>query len=129
MRNIRVGLLGFGAMGKTHSYCIDNLKYFFGELPFSASVVGICSSSESKSVDIAKKFGFGKAYANEDDLIADDNIDVIDICTPNALHYETLKKAIAAGKAIYCEKPLCLNYAQAAKIAALAESSCGFCGL
>ena len=129
MRNIRVGLLGFGAMGKTHSYCIDNLKYFFGELPFSASVVGICSSSESKSVDIAKKFGFGKAYANEDDLIADDNIDVIDICTPNALHYETLKKAIAAGKAIYCEKPLCLNYAQAAKIAALAESRGVICNI
>lgn len=129
MKNIRVGLLGFGAMGRTHSYCIDNLKYFFGELPFSASVVGICSSSESKSVDIAKKFGFGKTYASEDDLIADENIDVIDICTPNVLHYETLKKAIAAGKAIYCEKPLCLNYAQAAEIAELSKRNGVICNI
>ncbi len=129
MKNIRVGLLGFGAMGRTHSYCIDNLKYFFDELPFSVSVGGICSSTPKKSLDIAEKFGFGKAYASEVELIFSDDIDVIDICTPNALHYETLKKAISAKKAIYCEKPLCLNYKQAAEIAELAEKSGVICNI
>ncbi len=129
MKNIRVGLLGFGAMGKTHSYCIDNLKYFFGELPFSASVAGICVSSPEKSHGIADRYGLGRAYANEDELIFSDDTDVIDICTPNALHYETLKKAISAKKAIYCEKPLCLNYAQAAEIAELAKKNGVICNI
>lgn len=129
MKNIRVGLLGFGAMGKAHSYCIDNLKYFFSELPFSATVGGICTTSYERSCSIAERYGFGKAFATEDELILSDDIDVIDICTPNALHYDTLKKAIAAKKPIYCEKPLCLNYTEAAEIADLARESGIICNI
>lgn len=116
----RIGLLGFGAMGQTHAYAVHNLPYFYRDLPFGARIAGMVTRSVEKSERICTQYGFDRAYADEDELIADPEIDIIDICTPNCLHYETLKKAIAAGKAIYCEKPLCVSAEQAVHIAKLA---------
>ena len=62
-------------------------------------------------------------------MISDAEIDVIDICTPNIFHYETLKKAINAGKHIYCEKPLCTTAEEAAEIAELAKSKGVICAV
>lgn len=125
-KTIRIGLLGFGGMGRTHAYAIANLPYFFRNgLPFRAEIAGIVTTSFEKSEHICRELSLGKAYQNEDELIADPNIDVIDICTPNIYHYESLKKAIAAGKHIYCEKPLCVSAAQAQEIAKLAQKTNG----
>ena len=117
----RIGLLGFGAMGQTHAYAIHNLPYFYKDLPFSVHIGGVVTRSMEKSERVCQQYGFEAAYPDEDALISDPTIDIIDICTPNYLHYETLKKAILAGKAIYCEKPLCISYEQAKEIAELAE--------
>ncbi|MBE6701867.1 MAG: Gfo/Idh/MocA family oxidoreductase [Ruminococcaceae bacterium] len=105
-REIRIGLLGFGAMGKTHAYAVSTLPYFCGELPFRAVIHGVATRSLEKSMAVAKEFGFAVATDHEDDLINDPQIDVIDICTPNILHADTVRRALAAGKHIYCEKPL-----------------------
>ena len=126
---LNIGMLGFGFMGKVHSYSVSNLKYFFTDLPFEAKLYGVCSSSLEKSEKAAKQFGFTKAYITEDEMIADPDVHVIDICTPNNLHYGTLKKAIAAGKAIYCEKPLCLTANEAKEIAALAKDAGILCNI
>ncbi len=128
-KRINIGLLGFGAMGKVHSFCVDNLKYCYGELPFEARIVGVCTTSLEKSRSVCDKFGFSLAAANEDELINDPNIDVIDICTPNIYHYETLKKALAAGKHIYCEKPLCVTAEQAQNVALLGIKSGRICNI
>ena len=130
MKNkLTIGLIGFGAMGKVHSYCLDNLKYCFSELPFDARIGGVCTTSEEKSRYVADTFGFDIATANEDVLINSPNIDVIDICTPNVYHFDTIKKALAAGKHIYCEKPLCITSAQADEVAELAKSSGLICNV
>lgn len=128
-KRINIGLLGFGSMGKVHSYCVDNLKYIYGDLPFDASIRGVCTTSLKKSRDVCERYGFSVAADNEDLLINDPDIDVIDICTPNIFHYETLKKAIAAKKHIYCEKPLCVTSAEADEIAALASESGLICNV
>lgn len=119
----RIGLLGFGAMGQTHAYAIRNLPFFYRDLPFAARIDGVVTRSIEKSERVCREYGLGKPFRDEDTLIASPDIDIIDICTPNILHYETLKKAIAAGKAIYCEKPLCISYAQAKEIATLAKEN------
>ena len=116
---MKIGLVGFGFMGKTHAWCVDNLNYFYKALPFDAEIAGVCASKPETTARAAEFLGV--AAMTEDEMIADPSIDIIDICTPNIYHYETLKKAIAAGKHIYCEKPLCINYAQAAEIEALAR--------
>ena len=119
---IRVGLLGFGSMGKAHSYSINNLPFYFEDLPFSAKVVGVCTTTLEKAKRVSEEYGIDFATDNEDDLIFSPEIDVIDICTPNCFHYETLKKAISAGKHVYCEKPLCISAEQADEIACLSAS-------
>ncbi len=118
---VKIGLLGFGSMGKTHSFCVDNLKYFYKDLPFKAEYVGVCTTKEESARKAAEFLGISNYCTNEDELINDPTIDVIDICTPNIFHYETIKKAIAAGKHIYCEKPLCITYEQAKEVATLAN--------
>lgn len=123
-KKISIGLIGFGFMGKTHAYCVDNLKYFFGSaLPFDAKIVGLCTTDFERTKKLCQDYGIECAYTNEDEMIDDAEIDVIDICTPNALHYETLKKAIIAGKSVYCEKPLCLNLEQTEEIVELSKKT------
>ncbi len=116
---LRIGMLGFGSMGRTHTWAIQNLPFFYGSLPFRAEVAGVCTTTLEKSEQVAGDFHIPRATACEDDLINDPSIDVIDICTPNVYHFETLKKAIAAGKHVLCEKPLCVSVEQAQTILSL----------
>ena len=126
-KTYNIGLLGFGAMGKTHAFCVDNLKYYYTALPFSARIKGVCTTSVERSQRVAAEYGFDIATASEDDLINDPDIDIVDICTPNIYHYDTIKKAIRAGKHIYCEKPLCVSADDADELAALARNSGKIC--
>ena len=80
-------------MGKTHTWAVQNLPFFYESLPFSAKVVGVCTTSQEKSERVSAQFGMEIATTDEDVLINSPDIDVIDICTPNVYHYNTLKKA------------------------------------
>lgn len=122
MKKYKIGLLGFGNMGKTHLYSINNLKFYYRGLPFAAEIAGVCTATTA-SGETAKEFGIPYATTDEDELINNPDIDIIDISIPNIYHYGVLKKAIAAGKHIYCEKPLCITYSEAAEIAALAKTA------
>ncbi len=128
-KNYKIGLLGFGAMGKVHAFCVENLKFFYPELPFEASIAGVCTTSAEKSRNICNTYGFELAAENENQLIYDPHIDIIDICTPNIYHYDTIKKALAAGKHIYCEKPLAVSQEQAYELALLAKRSGKICNV
>ncbi len=128
-RQLNIGLLGFGAMGKVHSYAVQNMNFYYSGLPFDAKIVGVCTTSAEKSRMVANEFNLGVGVDNEDILINSPDIDIIDICTPNIYHYETLKKAIFAGKHIYCEKPLCVNADEAREISALAKEHGLICNI
>jgi len=121
-KQLKIGLLGFGSMGRTHTWAIQNIPFFYGEPPFSAAVSGVCTTTQEKSDRVAKSFSIPLATTNEDDLINHPDIDIIDICTPNIYHFETLKKAIASGKHILCEKPLCVSPKEAKEILSLCKN-------
>ena len=116
---LHIGLLGFGSMGRTHTWAVQNIPFFYGQSPFRADVLGVCTTTEEKSERVARQFGFSLATTCEDDLINNPDVDVIDVCTPNIYHFETVKKAILAGKHVLCEKPLCVNPEQARQLLAL----------
>ena len=130
MRKLRIGLMGFGFMGKTHLWAVENLPFFYrmgdapDALPYTAEVAAVCLSAramanpEAAHAEVAR-YGI-HCIATEEELIADPTIDVIDICTPNPCHYETAKRAILAGKHVLCEKPLCDTWAHAEELARLA---------
>lgn len=124
---MNIGILGFGAMGRTHAFAISSLDYFYRDLPFSANLHGIFTRTKETREAAAREFGFTKVYTSEDEMINDPAVDIIDITTPNIAHFETIKKAIAAGKHIYCEKPLCVSEAEAAEVAALAKNKGVIC--
>ncbi len=128
-KTIRIGLLGFGSMGRTHTWAVQNLPFFYGDTAPRAVTVGVCTTTPEKSAHVAEQFGIAHAVTDEDALIYDPEIDVIDICTPNILHYETLKKAIASGKHVLCEKPLCITPAEAREIASLPRREGQICGM
>lgn len=120
---MNIGLIGFGSMGRTHAFSIANLPFFYRDLPFHAQITGVCTRDPEHARAAVDAFGLGRA-ATEDELISDPSIDIIDICTPNVYHYETILRALRAGKHIYCEKPLCVTEEQAAEVAAQANQ-CG----
>ena len=126
---LRVGLLGFGSMGRTHTWAVRNLPFHYEDLPFRAETVGVCTTSIEKSRRVCAEFGIGAAYDNEDDLIARPDVDIIDVCTPNVFHYGAVKKALAAGKHVLCEKPLAISPKEADELAALADKSGKVCGM
>ncbi len=125
-KEIKIGLVGYGFMGKTHAYAVSALPFFFGDLPFTAKVTGVVTRSLEKSAAVASDIGAQNAFASEAELIASD-VDVIDICTPNICHLETAKAALAAGKHVYCEKPLADTLAAAEEMALLANNSGRIC--
>ena len=128
-KRLRVGIAGFGAMGKTHAYSIASLPYFYENLPFCASVHGICTTSAEKSDRICDTLGFEVAYADAYAMIADPDIDVIDICTPNNSHFDIACAALDAGKHVLCEKPFCINETQAQALAKKAADKGLVCGV
>lgn len=128
-KQLRIGLLGFGAMGKTHLYSIRNLPLFYDSLPFEAIVEGVCTTSMQKSESVAASYQIPFATDDPKALIDHPEIDVIDICTPNVFHFDALKRAILAGKHVLCEKPLCISAAQANEIAALPLAKGQVCGM
>ena len=119
--NLTAAVVGSGFMGKTHAWAIANLPFFFDDLPFTARVTGVVTRSMEKSRAVANSIG-ATAYESEAALIAS-GVDVIDICTPNICHADTAKKALLAGKHLYCEKPLADTFESAAVMASLAEKS------
>ena len=128
-KTLRIGLLGFGSMGRTHTWAVRNLPFHYPDLPFRAETTAVCTTSIAKSERVCAEFGIANACANEDEVIARPDVDVIDVCTPNIYHYGAVKKALAAGKHVLCEKPLAISPAEADELAALAKKSGTVCGM
>jgi predicted dehydrogenase len=87
-----------------------------------AELAGIASSSPASAARAQERFGVQQAYASVQDLMDDDTIDVIHVCTPNATHHALAEAALNAGKHIVCEKPLATNVQDAAHLVELAAS-------
>lgn len=122
-KEIKIGLLGFGAMGKAHAFSVSVLPFYYDGLDFAAKYSAVCTSHIETAKAATEKYSLGYATACEDDIINDSMIDVIDICTPNIFHFETAKKAILAGKHVLCEKPLTVTAEQARELDALSKAA------
>src|SRR5437868_2158002 len=98
MAKIRVGLVGSGFVSELHMYAY---KRVYG---VDAEVVAVVSRGDHV-VEFAKKHGIPTTYRDYKALLADKTIDVVDICTPPALHAAMIVDAMRAGKHVICEKP------------------------
>lgn len=122
-RVYKIGLLGFGSMGKTHHYSVASLPYYYVGTDFSARYVSVCTTNKDSAKRAAAGYSIDRYTDSEDDVINDPDVDIIDICTPNIFHFESAKKAIVAGKHVLCEKPLSITSDQATELDALAREA------
>jgi predicted dehydrogenase len=88
-----------------------------------ASVVGVAASTPERSQAAARRVGAGRAFDSAEELAVSQEIDVLHVCTPNALHAPLVRAALSAGKHVVCEKPLSLTGADCDALVALAANS------
>lgn len=118
MRTLNVGIVGFGFMGRMHSYGYLNLPLFCDPAPVAVKITHVCEFTQPLAERAAATVGAANAVTDYRQITEDPAIDVVDICLPNHLHKDALLSAVAAGKHIYCDKPLTATVAEADAIAA-----------
>jgi predicted dehydrogenase len=119
---LRIGLIGTGFMGRTHVFGFAAAPRVF-DLPYDIVLYSVADRTEELAAVAADSLGFARFSGDWKRLVADPEIDVIDITTPNALHKEIALAAIAAGKHVYCEKPLAARASDARDMADAAEAA------
>lgn len=103
---IGIGVVGFGWMGQAHSRSYATIPAYFPETGIVPRLVAVADSDPAR-VDLAQRsFGFASGTLEWRELLERNDIDVIDITAPNALHQEIAEAAAGAGKHIFCEKPV-----------------------
>jgi predicted dehydrogenase len=114
-RALRVGLIGYKFMGKAHSNAWRQAPRFF-DLGTEVRMKTICGRDKSAAGRAAMKLGWDETEVDWRRVVADPQIDIVDICTPNDTHCEISIAAAKAGKAILCEKPLGRTIAEAKRM-------------
>jgi predicted dehydrogenase len=122
-KEIRIGIIGYGQMGRIHSYAYRSIPLYYDGQPCKVVLKGICDANETLAKKAVEQAGFEFSTTDYRELVSRKDIDVINVCTPNNLHADALLAAIKNGKHVYCEKPLAFNEAEARTIVLAAESS------
>lgn len=111
---IRVGIVGTGFIGPAHLEALRRNN---------VNVVGLAEANAELAKEKAADLGIGKAYESYEVMLADPDIDVIHLATPNYLHYPHAKAALEAGKHVVCEKPLAMSSTESADLVRIAKAS------
>ena len=112
-KQIRVGLIGTGLMGRIHTNGYKRLADFFPEYEYVPVLQACCSRREPNAKAFMERWGYASYETDWRRIIERDDIDAVDICTPNDTHAEIAIAAAKAGKMILCEKPLARTVAEA----------------
>ena len=120
MTALNVALIGQGFMGKAHSNAYAQVGHFFPELRKVRRKV-VCGRNRERLAAFAKTWEWEQVETDWRRIVERDDIDIVDICTPNALHAEMAVAAAEAGKMALCEKPAANNAVEAAAMAEAAK--------
>ena len=112
---LRIGLIGSGFIGRSHSIALSAVGSVFPDIEPPVLEV-IAEADAARAQRASRELGFRRAATDWRELVADPNVDVVDVCSPNYLHREMALAAIKAGKHVYCEKPLALDVTEAREV-------------
>jgi predicted dehydrogenase len=121
-KDLNIGLVGYGFMGRTHSNAYCKVNNFF-DLEYRPRLKAVCGRSEENAKAFAEQWGYESVETDWKALVARDDIDAIDICTPNNTHAEIAIAAAKAGKMILCEKPLSMDTAEGEEMVKVVEEA------
>jgi len=111
---IRTAVIGSGFIGTVHIEALSRI---------GVRITGLLEASAELGERRAAELGLPKSYANLDDLLADEAVQVVHVTSPNRLHYSQVKAVLTAGRHVVCEKPLAMTSLESAELVALAASS------
>jgi predicted dehydrogenase len=112
-RKLNVALIGYQFMGKAHSNAYRQVSRFFPELEYEPVLKVICGRNEARVRAAAEKYGFEEYATDWQQVVAREDIDLVDVSTPGNLHAPISIEAAKHGKIVLCEKPLANNLAEA----------------
>jgi len=119
---IGVGMVGYAFMGRAHSHAWRNVTAFF-DVPLRPVLAALAGRSKERAEAAAASLGWAAVETDWRDLVARDDVQIVDICTPGDSHAEIAIAALEAGKHVLCEKPLANTVAEAAAMARAAEAA------
>ncbi|CAN5746749.1 Gfo/Idh/MocA family oxidoreductase [soil metagenome] len=112
--DIRAGVVGVGFIGLAHVEALRRL---------GVDVRGVVGSSPERARAKAESSALPRVYDNLDELLADPEIDVVHVASPNHVHYDQVKQVLGASKHVVCEKPLALDSTQTADLVSTAKAA------
>ena len=121
-KHLRIGMIGYGFMGRAHSNGYNRVKDFF-DLEYLPKLQAVAARDADKAQAFADRWGYSRVETDWRKLVAADDIDAIDICTPNNLHAEIAIEAAKHGKAILCEKPISMDTAEGERMCEAVEKA------
>ncbi|MEM6729374.1 MAG: Gfo/Idh/MocA family oxidoreductase [Pseudomonadota bacterium] len=122
LEKLRVGVLGMGFMGGTHTFAWKNGRSVFN-WPVEIELTALFDQSEDSLALNGARFGFGRTTQDWRAVCEADDIDVVSICTPNFAHAEMAIAAAKAGKHVWCEKPMATTLDDAEAMTAAIEAA------
>ena len=120
---LNIGMIGYSFMGKAHSNGFRQVPAFFPELDVKPVLKVICGRDRDAVQDAAQTYGWEEWETDWEKVIARDDIDIVDICTPGNLHLPMALAALQAGKHVICEKPLANTLEEARELLAVAANA------
>lgn len=121
-KEVRVGLVGYSFMGKAHSNAYMKAAKFF-DLSAVPVMKAVCGRTKEKVEAFAEHWGWERYETSAARMVKKDDIDLVDVTTPNNSHHKIVMAAIEAGKDVVCEKPLAMNTKQALEMAKAAKAA------
>jgi predicted dehydrogenase len=122
MKPLNIGMVGYGFMGRTHSNGYAQANHFF-DLEYKPVLKAVCARNKDKAQAFADQWGYESVETDWKELLKRDDIDAVDICTPNNVHAEIAIAAAEAGKMVLCEKPLSMDTAEGETMCAAVEKA------
>ncbi|MCZ6680533.1 MAG: Gfo/Idh/MocA family oxidoreductase [Candidatus Poribacteria bacterium] len=120
-RTIGIGVIGMGWMGTVHSRAYRQVSDRFQESGIQPNLVICGDEVEARGREAQERFGFARCTTDWQRVIADPDVEVVNIAAPNSMHLEIAQAAAEAGKHIFCEKPVGRNPQETAEIARVAR--------
>lgn len=122
MKKLNIGLIGYGFMGRAHSNAYLKVNRFF-DLEYQPVLKAVCARSADKVKAFADNWGWESVETDWRKLVERDDIDAIDIGSPNNTHRDIVLAAAKAGKMILCEKPLAMSAAEGLEMTEAVEKA------
>ncbi|MBW7882593.1 MAG: Gfo/Idh/MocA family oxidoreductase [Caldilineaceae bacterium] len=123
MRPIKIGMIGYGGIGRVHAMGYRSLPFHYALPAGTIQIAGVATSRPETARAAAAELGCDFWTGDYRELLAREEIEVVDVCVPNDLHAEIVEAAAAAGKHVYCEKPLAVSVAEGKRMVTAAAQA------